>query len=95
MVVLLIIGTAVGVILGLRLTVFVLVPAMLLATAVTIARGIASGHDSRVIALAVLATLASVQIGYIVGCSLSALLRVRITGWHRRPKGEPKEKLKY
>jgi hypothetical protein len=92
MVILLIIGTAVAVILGSCFRVFVLVPVMLLATAVTIAIGTVSGHDSRVIALATLETLALLQVGYFVGCILRALLRVGITGWHRRQRSKAFDK---
>jgi len=58
------IGTIVGLLLGLRFNVFVLVPAILLAS-VTIA---ASGHELKMIALTVFGTAVSLQFGYLVGC---------------------------
>ena len=79
MVVLLTIATLAGFVLGLRLKVSVLIPATLLATAVTITCGIVSGHAAGVIAFATLGILTSLQIGYLVGSVLEAYLPVRIT----------------
>ena len=78
-VVFLIIGTIAGMLLGLRFKVFVLIPAILIATGVTIA----SGYELKMIALTVLGTAVSLQIGYLMGCIVRvmapAYLPVRIT----------------
>ena len=58
-------GTLAGVLLGLsRFKVLVLVPAILIAACAIIV----TGHELKVIALTILATVALLQIGYIVGC---------------------------
>jgi hypothetical protein len=80
--VLIIICTLSGVVLGLRFKVFVLAPAMLLATAVTIASGIMRGHAPSFVALATLGTLVSLQIGYLVG-SVLLYLPMRTTPHYR------------
>jgi membrane protein DedA with SNARE-associated domain len=67
-----IVGIMAGVALGLRFNVLVLIPAMLLAAAVTVASGLARGHTSGVILFALFGTLASLQAGYFVGCVLQA-----------------------
>jgi hypothetical protein len=72
MVFFLIIGTMAGIVLGLRFNVLVLIPAALLAAAVTVANGLASNHASGAILFGLLGTLASLQIGYLVGCVLQA-----------------------
>lgn len=77
MIVYLVIGTLAGVGLGLRFKVLVLFPAMLLAAVVTISAGIASGHASSAIALALFGTLLSLQFGYVVGCVVQAYLPIR------------------
>jgi hypothetical protein len=83
MVVFVSIGTLAGVLLGLRFNVFVLVPAILLATGVIIA----SGHELRMIALTVFGTAVSLQFGYLVGCIVrvmaAAYLQARGTLHHR------------
>jgi hypothetical protein len=81
--VLIIICTLSGVVLGLRFKVFVLAPAMLLATAVTIASGIMRGHAPSFVALATLGTLVSLQIGYLVGSVLQGCLPMRTTSHYR------------
>ena len=63
MILLLIIGTLAGVLLGLRFKVLVLVPFILILACAIIARG--GGLEA--IALAILATAVLVQIGYLVG----------------------------
>jgi hypothetical protein len=67
-----IIAPIVGILLGLRFKVFVLVPATLLAAvAVT-----ASGHQSKVtLALSLLGTVVLLQIGYLVGLIVRAHLQ--------------------
>jgi hypothetical protein len=62
LVVSLVIGTIAGVMLGLRFKVFVLVPAILLATAIITVSGIVNGHEPRMIALTVFGAVALLQI---------------------------------
>jgi len=71
MAIFLVIGTA-GFVLGLHFKVFVLAPAFLLIAAVIISSGIVTGHSSFSVALAMSGTLASLEIGYLVGCALQA-----------------------
>jgi heme/copper-type cytochrome/quinol oxidase subunit 3 len=58
------IGAIVGTLLGLRFKVFVLIPATLI-TAFAI---VATLHEARTIAVAILATTILLQIGYALGC---------------------------
>jgi len=60
----LIIGTIVGILLGLRFKVFALIPAILVAACAIIA----TGHGIKTIAATMLATTALLQIGYVLGC---------------------------
>jgi hypothetical protein len=85
----LIITTVTGLVLGLRFKMFVLGPAMFVAAAATIAHGIAGGHSYTVIALALFEAMASLQIGYIIGCLLQANVSIRTAGRYRRPRWEP------
>jgi len=64
----LIIGTVLGILLGLRFKVFVLVPATLVVACAIIA----TGHGPQAIALTVLATAVLLQVSYIVGCVVRA-----------------------
>ena len=74
MIVFLVVGTIVGILLGMRFKVFVLAPATLLAAAVIIA----SGHQPKVaMAFTVLATAVLLQIGYLVGLAIRAMARAR------------------
>jgi hypothetical protein len=59
----LIIGTIVGILLGLRFKVLILVPATLIATGAIIA----TGYGIKPIAVTMLATTALLQIGYLLG----------------------------
>jgi hypothetical protein len=72
---------AAGVALGLRFNVFVLALLILLATTSIGAIGIWGGSNLLVVALRVLAMLASLQIGYLIGSLIAAQLptRVRLT----------------
>ena len=63
----LIIGTIVGILLGLRFKVFVLLPANLVAACAIIA----TGGGIKTIGVTVLATTALLQIGYVLGCVVS------------------------
>jgi hypothetical protein len=74
MIALLIVILAVGAVLGLRFKIFVLAPAMLLISAVTVAFGIASGQGVLFILLMVFTGLALLQIGYFTGCVLHGYL---------------------
>ena len=68
---------ATGLALGLRFNVFVLVPVLLLAITSIFVIGIGSGGNARTIALHLLATLASVQISYLIGCLIAAQFPTR------------------
>ena len=85
----LIIGTIVGVSLGLRFKVFVLVPATLVVACAIIA----TGHGLQAIALTVLATAVLLQVGYIVGCVVRAhagvYLQARKIPRHRLSRSKP------
>ena len=67
MLVLLAIGMIAGILLGLLFKVLVLVPAMLLTTAVITVLGFAKGLGFGMIALIVFGAVVSLQVGYIVG----------------------------
>jgi len=75
MIVFFIIGIIAGIMFGLRFTVLVLVPAILLATAVITVTGIGSAREAGAIALTVFGTTASLQIGYFAGCILCGMVR--------------------
>jgi hypothetical protein len=89
MVVFLIIATITGILLGLRFKVFVLVPAVLIASGAVII----TGHGPKIIALTMLAATALLQIGYIFGCIVrvyaDAYLPARTTPRHRLSRSEP------
>ena len=74
MIALILLPPAVGAALGLRFKMFVLAPAMLLVSAVTVAFGIAIGQGVPFILLLVFGDLALLQIGYFIGCVLHAYL---------------------
>jgi len=83
---------ATGLALGLRFNVFVLGLLLLLATTSIFPIGIWSGGNAGVIALHLLAMLASVQISYLIGCLIAAQFPTRAkttssrmqTGYRRR-----------
>jgi len=62
------IGAIVGILLGVRFKVFVLLPAILVAAGVIII----TGHGLKVIALTLLSTVVLLQVGYFVGAYLRA-----------------------
>jgi hypothetical protein len=68
---------ATGLVLGLRFNVFVLALMLLLATTSIFAIGIWGGGNPLVVALNLLATLASVQISYLIGCLIAAQFPTR------------------
>jgi hypothetical protein len=82
MVMVIIISSVAGIGLGFRFNVLALIPAMLAAAAVTGMAGHASGHAFSIVVLATLATLASLQVGYFVGCLLQGYLSTQPDG-HR------------
>jgi len=60
------IGTIVGILLGLRFKVFILLPVILVATGAIIV----AGHGLKVIVLTAVATAVVLQIGYVLGCAV-------------------------
>ena len=66
----LMIGTIVGMLLGLRFKVFILVPVILIAAGTIIV----GGHGLKMIVLTMVATAASLQIGYVLGCAVRMYL---------------------
>jgi hypothetical protein len=87
MVVFVVICTIAGVVLGLRFNVLVLIPAMLLGAAIAI--GLTSNRAYSDVLLALLGTIASLQIGYFIGCVLHAYFS-KLSG--ARPKSEGERK---
>jgi hypothetical protein len=71
-----IIAATAGLVLGLRFSVIALA-LLILATTIIFAVGIWGGGSPLVVALQLLATLASVPISYLVGCLLAAHLPAR------------------
>jgi hypothetical protein len=80
----LIAGAIAGVLLGLRFKVLVILPASLLAAIIIIATG--SRQQWGAIVLTLLATLASLQIGYVVGSILRTLVRARLPATERHKR---------
>jgi hypothetical protein len=85
MIVLLAIGIFVGIILGLRFKILVLVPTLLVAVGIVATVGIAEGHHLSAILLTVFGLIVSLQIGYVVGC----VSQHPSTVTHQRPMAEP------
>ena len=73
MVVFLVAGAIIGILLGLRFKVLVLVPASVLATVVIILSE--SGNELSVIGLTLVGTLVSLQVGFLTGSILRFLVR--------------------
>ena len=71
-----IVAAAAGLVLGLRFNATALV-LLVLATTIVFAVGVWGGSHAVIVALQLLATLASVQISYLVGCLLAAHLPAR------------------
>jgi hypothetical protein len=82
-------GAIVGILLGLRFKVFVLVPATLI-TAFAI---VATVHGAKTIAVTILATTALLQIGYVLGCIAhayaDAFWQGRAASRHRASRSHP------
>jgi hypothetical protein len=64
----------VGIILGLRFNAFVLGPALLTAVMGVVVSGFAVGHHPHMIALTLIVTMVSLQIGYVSGSILKAFI---------------------
>jgi hypothetical protein len=75
-------STTVGVILGLRYGIFVMLPATLLTAAGVFANGIWRGDDFRIIAVGSLEAVVCLQFGYLIGCSVVAY-------WTGRARADP------
>ena len=67
MLAILIFGTGVGVVLGLRFSLFALVSAILFAPAAIIITGLVSRYDARAVGFFALAVMALLQFGYFIG----------------------------
>ena len=78
MTVFLVSGAIIGIFLGLRFKVLVLVPASVLATVVIILSE--SGNELSVIALTLVGTLVSLQVGFLAGSILRFLVRSYLPG---------------
>ena len=84
MLVFLIAGAIAGMMLGLRFKVLVLIPAFFLATVIIIVNG--SGQTLSAIVFTVLGTVASLQIGYVMGSILRALARAYLPAAERHKR---------
>jgi hypothetical protein len=88
MAVFLVAGAIIGILLGLRFKVLVLVPASVLATVVIILSE--SGHELSVIVLTLVGTLVSLQMGYLAGGILRYLVRAYLPAWTRYRRSRTK-----
>jgi hypothetical protein len=77
MLVIVLLIAATGLVLGLRFNVFVLALLVLLVISGIFANGFWVGSNSLVLTLRLLATLASVQISYLIGCLIAAHIPTR------------------
>ena len=84
MLVFLITGAIAGILLGIRFKVLVIVPASLLAAVIVVANG--SGQQLGAVVLTLLGTVASLQIGYVVGSILRALVRAHLPAAERHKR---------
>ncbi len=75
------VGTFVGIILGLRFGVFILVPAILLAIAVIAPVDMATRQSDGVILVTVFATAALLQMGYLVGRVFKVAVETHAPAW--------------
>jgi hypothetical protein len=78
-----VLGAAAGALLGSHCKMFILGPAILLACFATVAAGFTSHFDAHTIVLGVLATLAALQFGYVVGGVAAAYLDAKAKLPHR------------
>jgi hypothetical protein len=88
MAIFLVAGAIIGILLGLRFKVLVLVPASVLATVVIILSE--SGHELSVIVLTLVGTLVSLQMGYLAGGILRYLVRAYLPAWTRYRRSRTK-----
>jgi hypothetical protein len=88
MAVFLVASAIIGILLGLRFKVLVLVPASVLATVVIILSE--SGHELSVIVLTLVGTLVSLQMGYLAGGILRYLVRAYLPAWTRYRRSRTK-----
>jgi hypothetical protein len=88
MAVFLVAGAIIGILLGLRFKVLVLVPASVLATVVIILSE--SDHELSVIVLTLVGTLVSLQMGYLAGGILRYLVRAYLPAWTRYRRSRTK-----
>jgi MFS family permease len=89
MLAILILGAGVGVVLGLRFTVFALVLITLFAAATVIITGLGSHDDARAVGYFALAVMASLQFGYFIGGLLAEYFGER--GKSRRFPWKPRQ----
>ena len=83
MLAIIVLGAASGALLGSHFKMFILGPAILLASFATVAAGFTSHFDAHTIVLGVLATLAALQFGYVVGGVAAAYLDAKAKLPHR------------
>jgi hypothetical protein len=70
----LVVALLVGALLGLRFRVTIVVPATFMAVAIVTVNGMAHGDGAAAIALAVVVVAASLQVGYLAGAVLRAIV---------------------
>ena len=83
MLAIIVLGAVAGALLGSHFKMFILGPAILLASFVTAVAGLTSHFDAHTIVLGVLATLAALQFGYVVGGVVAAYLDAKAERPHR------------
>jgi len=88
MTVFLVTGAFIGILLGLRFKVLVLVPASVLAAVVIILSE--SGHELSVTVLTLVGTLVALQMGYLAGGILRYLARAYLPAWRRYRRSRTK-----
>ena len=89
MLAILIFGTGVGVVVGLRYTVFALVSVILFAAATVIIIALVSHYEARAVGIFILAVMASLQFGYFIGGLLAEYFGER--GKSRRFPWKPRQ----
>jgi hypothetical protein len=75
-----VIATLLGVLLGLRFKVLIVVPANFVAVVIAAVGGTVQGDSITWLVLTALAAVASLQVGYIAGCTLRVLLAATRAG---------------
>jgi hypothetical protein len=69
-----VIGTLFGALLGLRFRALIVAPVIFVAVAIIAVGGMARGDEAKALALAVIVVAASLQVGYVAGCTLRAVV---------------------